>query len=1042
LHSPFSIYDASAGSGKTFTVVREYLKILLNSTRNDAFRNILAITFTNKAATEMKTRIVNNLREFSQTNQNSEMFQQLQKETGMTARELRKKAGAILKNLLHNYAAFEISTIDGFTHRLLRTFAKDLQLPVNFEVEMETDLLLSETVDRLLAKTGIDQKLTEVLVDFALSKTDDDKSWDISRDLNEISKLLTNENNLRALEKLDGKNLSDFKNFRKKLSEEIAIKKKGLIKAGAEFLEWIENNGLAQTDFTGSYAPKYFKKLINGDFKVPNPANWRDNIEDTTLYNKKTPEASKQIIDNLQSEIAKRYRFTEKLLLKIAFYEKILGNLTALSLLNSIYQELQDVKKEKEVLPIFEFNRKIAESIQGQPAPFIYERLGERYHHFFIDEFQDTSLLQWANLQPLIDNSLSAASEENPGSLTIVGDAKQAIYRWRGGKAEQLMLLSAEGNDGNPFSVKKKSKRLKSNFRSRKEVVDFNTEFFQHCAKFLSNKAYQDLFEQADQKPIQEAGGYVELSFLEAENKEAEMEVFPEKTHSIIEDLNSEGHQLRDMAVLVRKRQEGVAIAQKLSEHNIPIVSSETLLLKNAPEVNFMVKVLEFTQNPSENNLKYQLLDVAWKNEWITDKNGRYALIEKMIQYEGPAFFEAWEDYNIQVDLKQFQQLPLYDGVEYLFRSFQLMNGSNAYVHYFLDLVYEYNQNKSAGLTGFLEFWHEQSHKLSVAAPEGENAVQIMTIHKSKGLEFPIVIYPFANQQIDDTGQDSVWVELEENDEIPLAYMGASKKMLEYNEGTNAAYTELTEQNELDNLNLFYVTMTRACEQLYILSKRDLGKNEEEKTNRLSGLLINFLKEKNRWEPENLSFGQKPEPIQQKKEGLTSVEIPLSSHKLDNSSIDVITRSGEFWDSDSQKAIEEGNLIHELLGQIKQQGDLERTLEKAVKSGMISKEDINFYDNCLCKIIQHPKLKKFFSGDYHIYNEKEIIQRGEFFRLDRLCIHRKTNSASIIDYKTGQPKKRDLRQIERYAALLREMNYEISDKILVYIEDGVKPKFV
>lgn len=1042
MDSAFSIYDASAGSGKTFTVVREYLGLLLKSPRPDAFRHILAITFTNKAAKEMKSRIIDSLRDFANPEKRTEMQKQLENTTGQSSDQIKQKAERILKKILHNYAAFEISTIDGFTHRILRTFAKDLQLPVNFEVEMETKLLFSETVDRLLAKTGEDRRLTEALIDFALAKTDADKSWDISRDLNAISSLLTDENNLLALENLKGADLNDFKDFRHKLHKAVKRDTAELEQAGRDFLDFMQRQNLEFKHFTASYVPKHFEKMKDGQHKTPKDAKWRDNIEEVQLYNKKTPAAAKETIDHEQSEIARRYRHTEGLLFSIAFRKEILRDLTSLSLLQSIYTELQEVKSEQEILPIFEFNRKIAESIQGQPAPFIYERLGERYQHFFIDEFQDTSLLQWSNLQPLINNTLAAASGDNSESLTIVGDAKQAIYRWRGGKAEQLMQLSEADRHTHPFTVEKTSHQLNSNFRSLPEIVHFNNDFFSHCAEFLSDASYQDLYKNAQQTPQQSTGGYVELDFLETKNADEEHEEFPAKTLDIIADLKADGQPLHHIAVLVRKHDQGVSVAQKLSENGISIISSESLLLKNAPEVRFIMKLLEFSQNPSEDHLKYELLDLAWEHNWVETSETRFSFIESMLQYNGSDFFKHWEAYGYSVDLEKFQQLPFYNGVEYLFREFGFMTTPNAYIQYFLDLIYEYIQGKTPGLSGFLDYWEERSDKLSITAPEAVDAVQIMTIHQSKGLEFPIVIHPFANTKIDDTRLDYIWVDLEENEKIPTTRLKANKQMLKYNNNTASAYRDLIEKKELDNLNLFYVTFTRASEQLYVLSTRDTKKDGRPKTNTLSGLLISFLQDNGRWETENFSFGEKPAPSATKTEENESIDIPLYSRQINNSSVDVITRSGELWESETQQAIDEGNLIHDLMRRIKYTDDLSPVLRQAENTGLMTREETAFYKDYLSRIVHQPDLKPFFSRDYTVYNEREILQNGDFYRLDRLCIHNKTGKATVIDYKTGKATPADKTQIENYANLLRQIGLDIDKKILVYIDREVEPKFV
>ncbi|HET8809424.1 MAG TPA: UvrD-helicase domain-containing protein, partial [Flavobacteriaceae bacterium] len=531
--TPFTVYNASAGSGKTFAIVKKYLSFLFTAKRNDAYRNILAITFTNKAVEEMKTRIVENLTAFSNgaiTKKQTVLLKAIASETGLSETLIQQKSTAVLKSLVHNYAAFEVSTIDAFTNRVLRTFAKDLGLTMNFEVELDEISILKEAVDRVIAKAGENQELTKVLVDFAISKADDDKSWNIAHDLNQIAKLLTNENNLLPLEKINSKTLSDFHDFSEKLKKACRDQKAFAKECGVEFCGLMEKNGLEVSDFNGGYLPKYFIKLQQENFEDKYIAKWQETIAEKNLYSggilKKFPKKA-NLIDQLQPQIALLFEQSKKAVMAARFYDEIRKNLTQLSLLNHIGQAVDAIKKERNLLLISDFNKKIGQSVKNQPVPFIYERLGERYRDYFIDEFQDTSQLQWENLIPLIDNALSGQDEfQQSGSLTLVGDAKQAIYRWRGGKAEQFMDLCGGKS---PFSVEVFSENLPSNYRSNAEIVHFNNEFFKHVSQYLNFAPHRALFENAHQKPALPTGGYVHISFVEAENKEEKMQAYPEK---------------------------------------------------------------------------------------------------------------------------------------------------------------------------------------------------------------------------------------------------------------------------------------------------------------------------------------------------------------------------------------------------------------------------------------------------------------------------------------------------------------------------------
>ena len=506
--SPFKIYNASAGSGKTYTLVKEYLKIILSSPKS--YKQILAITFTNKAVNEMKHRILGSLFDFGQTtnlNEPSEMFRAISKELRIDSDTLQKKSKATLKDVLHNYAFFDISTIDKFTHRLIRTFAKDLNLPQNFEVVMDNDMLLSEAVAKLIDKAGRDEQLTKILIDFALEKIDDNKSWDIAFDLIAIGKLLFNENHSWHLQKLIDKDVPAFLELKKIIIEKTTSLKKEITASAKEALSLIEFNGLLFNDFTASYFPKFMFKISGGDLDIDFNAGWKNNFETNALYSKSCLQGTKATLDALQPELIVLFNAIKNNLYDYLFLKNAYTNIVPLTVLNSIQQEIKALLKERDQLSISEFNTIISNEIKHQPAPFIYERLGEKYRHYFIDEFQDTSVMQWHNLIPLIANAL--ASEE--GSLFLVGDVKQAIYRWRGGKAEQFMNLVNRAT--NPFVTAPEIELLPKNYRSYSEVIKFNNDFFTTTSLFLNDDIYRSLFEEGNkQDHNSKEGGLVEIT--------------------------------------------------------------------------------------------------------------------------------------------------------------------------------------------------------------------------------------------------------------------------------------------------------------------------------------------------------------------------------------------------------------------------------------------------------------------------------------------------------------------------------------------------
>jgi len=606
--SIFNIYNASAGSGKTFTLVKEYLKIILSSKEFLPHRHVLAITFTNKAVDEMKTRIIDALTDFASSDildQKNNLFCQVVDELKSSPYEVHVKSKNLLHKVLHNYAAFDISTIDKFTQKIIRTFAFDLRLPLNFEVELDTDYILHKAVSRLLTKAGKDKVLTKTLVEFALDKADNDKSWNIALDLAKTAKLLVKETDVSFLQDLAKHSLTDFQAFKKSLTKKIKFEERQIINLSKQVLDLILSNGIEFSDFSRSSLPKHFLALSSKKFDINFNAQWQKSIDSSTLYNQKTSPEIAGIIDRIKPELVEAFKLAKTTVYHLRFLKNIRKNTTPLSVVSLINKELINIKKEDNLLLISEFNTIISREIKNQPAPFIYERIGEKFNHFFIDEFQDTSELQWENLIPLVTNTLAS---EN-GSAMLVGDAKQAIYRWRGGRAEQFIGLYS-GNNSLPF--KANTCFLETNFRSCREIVNFNNNFFKHLSTLVfSSEVYKLLYQAPPQLEFNQKSGYVNISLLRLEKGKDKSLLYANKVLDIIKRYMASGSttKLNDICVIVRKRKEGVAVANLLSQHNIDIVSSETLLVCKSPQVKFIITILEYLHEPSNIEAKIELIN-------------------------------------------------------------------------------------------------------------------------------------------------------------------------------------------------------------------------------------------------------------------------------------------------------------------------------------------------------------------------------------------------------------------------------------------------
>lgn len=993
----------------------------------------------------MKSRIIeslNSLAKPDKTQKEQALLKDLSESSGMSNERIQEKSSEILKNIIHNYAAFEVSTIDGFTHRVLRTFAKDLGLPLNFEVELRTDEVLTEAVDRLISKAGRDKAITRVLVDFVLSRTDDDKSWDIARDLFAIGRLLTQETSSKFLEILKTKKLGDFENLGKEIKEQQKKLEETVLNTANEFFRMLEENNLDNGCFSGGYCPKFFLKLQKGDFKVNFSAGWQRDLAERALYPNKLDPAKKQILDSLQPQIVALYEKVKIDITKMQFLEAVERNLVPLSLLNAIQAQIEEIKTENSLVLISEFNATIGKAVKDQPAPFIYERLGDRYRHYFIDEFQDTSQLQWENLIPLVDNTLSI---EHPGgehgSLTLVGDAKQSIYRWRGGKAEQFMELCQRRH---PFSIEDLEMLvLPNNYRSARTVVEFNNDFFKYASGFFLNESHKDLFLKSGQGVVSKKAGYVNISFIEAENASEEMEAYPARVLEIINDVQGKGRDLAGICILTRTRKESIAVANFLSENSIPVISAESLLINRSPKIRFITTVLQYCLDPGDKSLKFEILDYLL-NENIEVEN-EFEFLEDHLKPEGEQFFNALLKNGIEFSSVTATAMSVYEAVEYIIRSFSLEAVSDAYLQFYLDFVYEVSSKEGAGFFIFLEQWERKKDDLSIVVPQGENAVQIMTIHKAKGLEFPVVIYPFANTQISDTAREHFWLELpgELGSNVEIAYLRASEKMREWEGQAPQIYHELCCNSQLDALNVLYVAMTRPEQQLYVISKMDLDKKGNENTGRFSGLLISYLRSIGKWDNSNeYHFGDPNEVFSEEKKAVNAIEQEtFFSSPTESNGIAIITRSGLMWNTKQKEAIERGQLIHDLFAKINTEADVERVLENAKNDGLFASAEKEEFKKSILDVTGHMDLMKYFEVGVVNFNEREIISEdGSLLRPDRLIFS--GNKVSILDYKTGSADLKHKAQISQYADILEKMNFEIEEKVLVYLNDEIEVTFV
>ncbi len=1050
----FQIYDASAGSGKTHTLVKEYLKIILSAVKNDAYKNILAITFTNKAVQEMKSRVVGNLSEFVKDTPNQKALKLMNElvnetqmwETKLTNIGIKTKSQQIIKHIIHNYAAFDISTIDKFTHKVIRTFAHDLGLPVTFEVTLDSENLLTEAVDSLIAEAGNDETLTKLLVDFTMEKTDDDKSWDISREILDTGRLILNENNREEIAHFEKKRIEDFIEIKTKLVSEIKNLENDNIALAKNAMSLIESNNIDLKAFPYGTFPKHLNFIINADVRQKNHKFIK--AEEIKIASKSKFES---VILSIIPEMLRLLNLVYAKNEKKDFYAAFLKNITPLSLLNTINEKLKNIQKEQNVLSISEFNALIYNEIQNQPAPFIYERLGERYKHFFIDEFQDTSQMQWQNLIPLIDNATSSEIDGEKGTLMIVGDPKQSIYRWRGGKAEQFIELSKQIHPFNNPDFK--LTKLERNWRSYSQIVTFNNQFFKMLASEFSNEDYKELYENHVVQEVNDKnGGYVNISFIpklediedefDEDEKIEKSDLYVLATLNIILKCQKQGFELKDIVVLTRKRNQGIAIANYLTENQIPLLSSETLMIANNTEVRVIIHLLKYLQNSNDLEAKAYFL------HYLANKSQNNMPIHDFIAcgmaFETEIEFENWlQNYDVNLNFQIIRKKSLYEAVETIISKIlhsTFLVGS-AYVQYFIDIVLERDIRNQAGIADFLDFWNKNGDKYSIPSPEGANAVRIMTIHKSKGLEFPVVIFPFAEEDYSRKPKSKLWLDVEEETfGLPKVLVDNSSAIEGFGEKASFVFDQKKQEDLLDNINVLYVALTRAEEQLFIISSMNLDKDKEPKKNNMSSFFIKYLTQTFEVDESVLEYeiGDKGKLSNEEKHIDKTKKIEQVVDALDFKNIKIAQRESLMWGSLRQESIEYGNVVHEILSFIKTTNDVELAIIKALENGLITQGQKNAVAKSIHDIVNHAELENCFSDDVIVFNERTIIQKeGKTIKPDRMVIFENKN-VHLIDYKTGLHENKHKIQLENYQSAIEKMGYKVTKKSLVYIGEKIQ----
>lgn len=1054
-----TVYKSSAGSGKTFTLVREYIGIVMKNPAD--FRHILAITFTNKAANEMKTRILTMLAgmAYGPRKDDEKMLEvlksYLKQQTGLDDDLLRQRAGIVLQNILHGYSNFAVSTIDSFVHRLVRNFARELELPLNFDVEMDQDKLITKSIEMLLSRVGSDPGLTKTLVRFVESKMDDEKSWDVERELKQITKVMLQESSVGAVQRIMEMDATEYLEISRKLSQMISRVESELAQIGKDALQMINSKGVEPQDFYygSTTIHGYFRKLSIKDFRDTKPKKRMETMFETGNWiSGKCSAASASAIEELKPALTVMVKKVSERIPELNLCRLIYQNIYPIAVMSEIGQVMQDFRDQENIVHISEFNKRISAIIGSEPVPFIYERTGEKYHHFLVDEFQDTSVLQWQNLLPLFENSL-AANHFN----MIVGDGKQAIYRWRNGEVEQFAALPKIYNKpGGAVAAMREQllvqhfdeRFLRQNYRSAKEVVEFNNEFFAFASGRLPEHLKPIYHELSQEVDPDRTGGRVELEFLDLKDLSGDEKLEPE-LDNILERVGgfheAEGYRLNEITVLTRTNDHASCVARHLVENGIPVVTSEALVLSASPEVRFIVDNLRYLNEPDDPGVVAGMLVFLLKHR----KQPVNKLHKMLLQCEEihpgkpgtkPLADIIHENFDVDAGWHRIRQYNLYEMTAMLVETFDLNScGNHPFIRFFMDTVLDFSATNEENIADFLEYWEETGSLKSIVIPEETDAVRVMTIHKAKGLQFPVVIYPFASGN-NKLGKDEVWIEPEINEipELKMALVKTSKLLGE------TKFAHVLEQEEhksfLDHLNVLYVAMTRPKERLVVLlhdKHNNKGIWNEGKTfPDAADLFYDFLQSKGLWNNDSPKYifgfeGRCVRPSQPEKQDQSGE--PVYKKGSWRSGAALRYRAGKTWDLQSTEQNRDyGIMLHNILASVKTKEDVKIAVHEAVVEGTLNADLKSKLESEVYRVITSPELARFFDPGKKIFTEKEIILGdGTLLRPDRIVMD--DQETSVIDYKTGGRHDQHKEQVDEYAGSLASMGYPNIRKYLVYL---------
>ncbi|MCX6301594.1 MAG: UvrD-helicase domain-containing protein [Bacteroidia bacterium] len=1061
-----TIYSASAGSGKTFNLTRVYLTRLFRS--GYGYRRILAVTFTNKATAEMKSRILDQLYLLSNGGE-SDYLEHIIKDTGSSEEEIRNEAGEILFAILHDFSRFSVCTIDAFFQKILRAFTREAGLHSGFNIELDHSLILSTAVDEMIASSATDSKIRNWLIHYVMANLEEEKSWDLKGDIMKLAEELFREK-FRILSEDERTNLEN-KEFLLGYIRKIHILKSSiegdLVKLGKKCEEIFNEHGLTDDMFyqKGKGIPGFIRSLAEGSVKEPNSYVLKI-LEDPPKWStgKPAPPLQEAIAGGLESALIKVIGFCNTNIINYRSADTVLSNIYALGILSDVLKRVHQVASSENSFLLSEAGEVLSLITGGEQTPFIYEKIGNIYENYMIDEFQDTSWLQWKNFHPLINESMARGCDN-----LVVGDIKQSIYRWRNSDLQILAGMKDNLVDGKRFL----SKPLVSNWRSRSNIIRFNNSLFSVIPaladKTFSENSPSSYFRKLYSEAVQldagnRSGGYVRIEFLDDEkengNEDANtkssnkrwQDIVLEKLPCIIESFQDKGYKASDIGIIVREGRDGEAVVgrmieyagactpEKKNRYNYNIVSSDSLSLSASHALTFIISAIKVLDDPEDMISRAQMvrfLLMATGNE----NADRVPLFSNSLadNFHG-CFPDGFEEF-----MEKARQLTLFEATESIIGFFGLGRYSSnvAYLDTFQDLVLGFSGSKSADFKSFLEWWETTGKTKSVILPANQDAARVFTIHKSKGLEFRIVILPFISWNLDHKASKSpiLWVKPEgppfnELGIVPVRYGKALADTIfvgDFNAEKCSVY--------IDNINLLYVAMTRAMDAIVGFAPESHDSGEA-----IAGLLKDaltsddnpagksgiFLKTNYDAGKKIFEFGVMPENKDKRPEKRNRITGNyIVSRKPE--ALRLKLHGENYFSADRKEKINYGKLMHMVFESISSSDDIPSAVRRLVLEGMIVDPEAAMLEEKLQKLISTSPVSEWFKPGINVMKEAGILMpSGHTRRPDRIIL--RDNKTIIIDFKFGEENSRYTDQVRQYRKLLTDMGYKDIEAYLWYVD--------